>query len=65
VKLLGLPACSIYTTNTFKMSLTRAPDFSIFAFKLYDMGQSRYVCIVDAIIDMQERGFDLDFKPDR
>ena len=44
------------------MSLIRAPDFSIFVFKLYGMGQSRYLCIVDAIIDMQERGFDLDFN---
>ena len=25
------------------------------------MDRSRYLCLVDAIIDMQERGFDLDF----
>lgn len=26
------------------------------------MEQSRYLCIVEAIIDLQERGFDLDFN---
>ena len=26
------------------------------------MEKSRYLCIVDAVIDMQERGFDVDFN---
>ena len=30
--------------------------------KHYGMKQGRYLCIVDAVIDMQERGFDLDFN---
>ena len=44
------------------MSLTRMAKLPTFAFKVYSMEGSRFICIVDAVIDMQERGFDLDFN---
>ena len=44
------------------MSLIRMANLPTFAFKAYSMEGSHFFCIVDAVIDMQERGFDLDFN---